>query len=61
MTIEGFMTGTLNQARELLDLARTGRLNPVPMHEAPMREAARWMDKLREGSVTGRIILTNEE
>jgi alcohol dehydrogenase len=31
------------------------------MHEAPMREAAGWMDKLREGGVTGRIMLTNEE
>jgi alcohol dehydrogenase len=60
MTIEGFMTGTLNEARELLDLARTGHLKPVPMHEAPMHEAAGWMEKLRNGRITGRIILTND-
>lgn len=60
MSIEGFMTGTLSEARELLDLARTGRIAPVPMHEAPMREAAHWMEQLRKGGVTGRIILTNE-
>lgn len=59
MSVEGFMTGTLDEARELIDLARTGRLKPVPMHEAPMREAADWMEKLRQGGVTGRIILTN--
>jgi D-arabinose 1-dehydrogenase-like Zn-dependent alcohol dehydrogenase len=60
MSIEGFMTGTLNEARELLDLARTGRIAPVPMHEVPMREAADAMERLRNGGVTGRIILTNE-
>lgn len=60
MSIEGFMTGTLNEARELLDLARTGRIAPVSMHEAPMRDAAHWMKQLRDGSVTGRIILTND-
>ncbi|EFI51745.1 6-hydroxyhexanoate dehydrogenase [Afipia sp. 1NLS2] len=59
MSIEGFMTGTLLEARELLDLARTGRIAPVPMHEAPMREAAGWMEKLRHGGIIGRIILTN--
>jgi len=60
MSIEGFMTGTLIEARELLDLARTGRLEPLPMHEAPMCDAAYWMEQLRNGDVTGRIILTNE-
>lgn len=60
MSVEGFMTGTLDEARELLDLARSGRIAPVPMHEAPMREAADWMEKLRQGGVTGRIILTND-
>ena len=60
MSIEGFMTGTLDEARDLLDLARTGRIKPVPMHEAPMRETADWMEKLRNSGVTGRIILTND-
>lgn len=59
MSIEGFMTGTLLEARELLDLACTGRIAAVPMHEAPMREAADWMEKLRHGGIIGRIILTN--
>ncbi|CEG08262.1 Alcohol dehydrogenase [Afipia felis] len=59
MSIEGFMTGTLLEARELLDLARTGRIAAVPMQEAPMREAADWMEKLRHGGIIGRIILTN--
>jgi hypothetical protein len=31
------------------------------MHEAPMRDAADWMARLRQGEVTGRIILTNED
>ena len=60
MSIEGFMTGTLTEAHELLELARTGNIAPVPIHEAPMHEAASWMEKLRNGGVTGRIVLTND-
>src|SRR6202022_3424675 len=39
MTIEGFMTGTLAEARELMALARAGKIKPTPMKEEPMREA----------------------
>lgn len=60
MSIEGFMTGTLDEARELLALAQSGRIAQPPMHEAPLRDAADWMARLRQGEVTGRIILTNE-
>ncbi|MBY0381737.1 MAG: alcohol dehydrogenase [Xanthobacteraceae bacterium] len=60
MSVEGFMTGTLDEARELIALARTGRIKPPPMRDEPMSDAQTWMDKLREGSITGRIILSND-
>jgi alcohol dehydrogenase len=59
MTIEGFVTGTLDEARELLDLARTGKVTPPPMVERPMAEAQRYFDELRNGKVGGRIVLAN--
>jgi len=59
MTIEGFMTGTLAEARELMALARAGKIKPTPMKEEPMREAQKWIDELRVGRVVGRIVLTN--
>ena len=59
MTIEGFMTGTLAEAHELMALARSGRIKPTPMQEAPMADVQTWIDALRAGKVIGRIVLTN--
>ncbi|ABD87861.1 alcohol dehydrogenase [Rhodopseudomonas palustris] len=59
MTIEGFMTGTLTEAKELLELARAGNIAPTPMQEQPMAEVQTWIDELRAGHVVGRIVLTN--
>ncbi|MBB5046465.1 alcohol dehydrogenase [Rhodopseudomonas rhenobacensis] len=59
MTIEGFMTGTLNEAKELLELARAGTIAPAPMQEQPMADVQKWIDELRAGHVVGRVVLTN--
>nr|WP_152540039.1 alcohol dehydrogenase [Afipia sp. P52-10] len=59
MTIEGFMTGTLEEAKELMALARAGKVKPTPMQERPMGETQKWIDELRAGHVVGRIMLTN--
>ncbi len=59
MTIEGFMTGTLAEARELMALARAGKVKAVPMQEKPMGETQKWIEELRAGKVVGRIMLAN--
>jgi len=59
MTVEGFMTGTLDEAKELMTLARAGKVKPTPMTEEPMAEVQTWIDQLRAGKVVGRIMLTN--
>ncbi|MBN8981823.1 MAG: alcohol dehydrogenase catalytic domain-containing protein [Rhizobiales bacterium] len=59
MTIEGFMTGTLAEAKELMTLARAGKIKPTPIKEEPMKEAQKWIEQLRAGKVVGRIMLTN--
>ena len=59
MTIEGFMTGTLAEAHELMALARAGKIKPTPMKEEPMGEVQKWIDELRAGKVVGRIVLKN--
>jgi alcohol dehydrogenase len=58
MTIEGTLTGTLAQARELIALARDGKLAPIPIHERPLAEAQAALDDLRAGKVAGRAVLT---
>jgi D-arabinose 1-dehydrogenase-like Zn-dependent alcohol dehydrogenase len=59
MTVEGFMVGTLDEAKELMALARAGKIKPTPMKPEPMGDAQKWIDELRAGKVVGRIMLTN--
>src|ERR1700741_1846362 len=59
MTIEGFMTGTLSEAHDLMALARAGKIKPTPMKEEPMADVQKWIDELRAGKVVGRIVLKN--
>ncbi len=59
MTVEGFMTGTLEEGRELMALARAGKIKPTPMKEEPMGDVQKWIDELRAGKVVGRIMLRN--
>ena len=58
MTIEGTLTGTLAQARELIALLRTSTSVPIPISERPMAQAQAALDDLRAGKVAGRVVLT---
>src|SRR5260370_36904540 len=59
MTIEGFMVGTLAEARELMALARAGKIRPTPMKEEPMGNVQKWIDELRAATAARRILLKN--
>jgi len=58
MTIEGTLTGTLAEARELIELARTGKLTAIPTHDRPLNQAQAALDDLRAGRVVGRTVLS---
>jgi len=58
MTIEGTLTGTLAEARELLDLVRAKNIAPIPTRERPLAQAQAALDDLRAGRVVGRTVLT---
>lgn len=58
MTIEGTLTGTLAEARELLELARAGKIAPIPTRNRPLGEAQAALDDLRSGRIVGRTVLT---
>src|SRR5437763_8408938 len=51
------LAGTLAEARELFDIARSGELAPLPISERPLREAQSALDDLRAGRVVGRVVL----
>jgi alcohol dehydrogenase len=58
MTIEGTSTGTLTEARELIDLVRSKSINPPPIAERPLGQASTTLDDLRAGKIVGRVVLT---
>jgi alcohol dehydrogenase len=58
MTIEGTLTGTLAEARELLDLVREKNIAPIPTRDRPLAQAQAALDDLRAGRVVGRTVLT---
>jgi len=58
MTIEGTLTGTLAEARELIALARSGKIAPIPTHERSLSQGQAALDDLRAGRIVGRTVLT---
>jgi alcohol dehydrogenase, propanol-preferring len=57
IAIEGIQTGTLAQAREVLELLRAGRIPPMPISERRLADAQAALDDLRAGHVVGRVSL----
>jgi D-arabinose 1-dehydrogenase-like Zn-dependent alcohol dehydrogenase len=58
MAIEGTQTGTLKEARELLDLVRAKNIAAPPIAERPLAQASQTLDDLRAGRIVGRVVLT---
>jgi alcohol dehydrogenase len=58
MTIEGTTTGTLAEARELIDLVRAKNILPPPIVERPLNQASATLDDLRAGKIVGRAVLS---
>jgi alcohol dehydrogenase len=58
MTIEGTQTGTLVEARELIDLVRAKNIAAPPIAERPLAQAQATLDDLRGGRIVGRVVLT---
>jgi len=58
MTIEGTQTGTLAEARELIDLVRAKKIPPPPIEERPLNAAQKSLEDLRGGRIVGRVVLT---
>lgn len=62
LTIEGSFVGTLTELREVVDLAKQGRVPRIPVTDAPLDlvGVTDALDRLAAGGVTGRIVLKGE-
>ena len=59
IAIGGSMTGSLADTKEMLEIVKAGKINPIPVETRPMSEASRTLDDLREGNIIGRVVLEN--
>jgi D-arabinose 1-dehydrogenase-like Zn-dependent alcohol dehydrogenase len=58
VSLVGVFTGTLPEFRELLALAREGKVKPAPIETRPPEMAQQSLDDLRAGRIRGRVVLT---
>lgn len=58
LTVQGSYVGNPKELRELVALAQTGKLPGIPITREPLRNAQSALMRLRDGQVTGRIVLT---
>ena len=59
-SVIGTVTGTVQDLREVVALARSGRLGPIPIERMSIGRANEALMKLQNGKVTGRIVLEHE-
>ena len=60
LTIQGSYVGTVKDLRALVALAQDGGLPGLPISEVPMEQADAALMRLRDGRVTGRVVLRAE-
>jgi alcohol dehydrogenase/propanol-preferring alcohol dehydrogenase len=60
LTVQGSYVGNPKELRELVALAQTGTLDAVPVATVPQNEAFAALMRLRDGHVTGRLVLKAE-
>ena len=57
-SIIGSISGSLGEARELLDFVKENKVNPIPIEERSLDRANSTLNDLRAGKIIGRVVLT---
>ncbi|MBW6422543.1 alcohol dehydrogenase [Rhizobium sp. XQZ8] len=60
LSLIGSITGSLQELRDLVDLAKSGKLAAIPYEYVPKSKINDAMARLHEGRVKGRIVLQEE-
>jgi D-arabinose 1-dehydrogenase-like Zn-dependent alcohol dehydrogenase len=58
LSVTGSFVGSLADAEEMMGLVRAAKIDPIPVETRPLSEAGHTLDDLRQGRVTGRVVLT---
>ena len=57
VTVMGSYVGSLEEAKEMLTLVKSGKVAAIPVEMRPLNQADAALNDLRDGSVLGRIVL----
>jgi D-arabinose 1-dehydrogenase-like Zn-dependent alcohol dehydrogenase len=56
LTIVGSNVGTVAELKQVVELARAGKLKPIPIEKRPLSEVSRTLDELKTGKIVGRVV-----
>jgi D-arabinose 1-dehydrogenase-like Zn-dependent alcohol dehydrogenase len=56
LTIVGSNVGTVAELKQVVELARAGKLKPIPIEKRPLSEVSRTLDELKAGRIVGRVV-----
>lgn len=57
LTIGGSYVGSLSDTEEMMELVRSGKIDPIPVQERSLSEASDVLHALAEGKIIGRVVL----
>jgi D-arabinose 1-dehydrogenase-like Zn-dependent alcohol dehydrogenase len=57
LTIQGSHLGSVEELKQVVALAREGKLQPIPIQKRSLSEVSRTLDKLKAGAVVGRVVV----
>jgi propanol-preferring alcohol dehydrogenase len=60
LTVRGSYVGNVQDLRDLVDMAQDGGLESLPVATVPARDANDALMRLRDGKVTGRLVLKSD-
>jgi D-arabinose 1-dehydrogenase-like Zn-dependent alcohol dehydrogenase len=57
LMIQGSHLGSIDELKQVVALARAGKLKPIPIQKRPLSEVSRTLDELKTGTVVGRVVV----
>jgi D-arabinose 1-dehydrogenase-like Zn-dependent alcohol dehydrogenase len=57
LTIQGSHLGSVAELKQVVALAREGKLKPIPIQKRPLAEVNRALDELKAGGIVGRVVV----
>jgi alcohol dehydrogenase, propanol-preferring len=58
LTVQGSYVGNVKELKALLEIAKKGQIPPIPIATEPLQNADSVLNRLRDGKVVGRVVLT---